>query len=98
MITKEQCVSGVKVTINNKVTRWNQNMNTKNNGLICFEFSEYGVLPGNEIEISPNTEIEILSKPKRFNENGNQVKFKYGNSETIMSAWWCNFKHKVDLK
>lgn len=98
MISKENCKPGTRVVVNEKETKWNSSMGTASNGLLCFIFHEHGALPGNEIELQPGTEIEILSTPKRFNENGNQVKFKYGNYETVMSAWWCNFKHKVNQK
>ena len=97
MIDKEQCLPGVRVIVNEKKTKWNEFLNIIHNGLICFPFSEQGTLPGNEIELIPGTEIEIISKPKRFNDNGNQVKFKIINNDNILSTWWVSFKHKVNI-
>jgi hypothetical protein len=96
MITKSDCQLGVKAIINNKVTKWNQELGTSYNGLVCHIFNKDGVKMGQEKELAPNTVIEILSGPKRFNSNGNQVKFKIEGSDVIMAAWWICFKHKVD--
>lgn len=97
MIDKTQCIQNTIVVVNNKQTKWNLDMNTKFNGLVCFPFNEKGTLVGEEKEILVGTKLIILSKPKRFNGNGNQVKFKLENDDTILSAWWICFKHKVDL-
>lgn len=97
MITKENCIENVVVVINNKATKWNSVMGTTNNGLVCFPFNKEGVLIGQEKELSVGTKLIILSKPKRFNENGNQVKFRLEHDNTVLAAWWVSFKHKVDL-
>lgn len=96
MITKEQCLNGVKAVINCKKTSWNVSVNSKQNGLMCFPFAG-GYSELNEKELLPNVKITILSKPKRFNACGVQVKFLVEGDDTIMSAWWICFKHKVDL-
>lgn len=96
MIKKEECNTGIKAIINNNSTKWNDLMGTTKNGLVCFPFNSKGVLMGEELELIPGTKIEIMDKPKRHNDNGNQIKFKIDGSEIIMSAWWINFKHKVD--
>lgn len=97
MITKEQCLVGTKVKVNHTKTRWNTEMGTKNNGLVCFPFKKLGVHIDEEMELSPDSVLVIQSKPKKFNGNGNQVKFTIEGSDTIMSAWWICFKHKVDI-
>lgn len=97
MINKYQCIENTVVVVNNKETNWNLSMNTKFNGLVCFPFNKQGTLMGEEKEIPIGTKLTILSKPKRFNNNGNQIKFKLENDETVLSAWWICFKHKVDL-
>lgn len=97
MISKEQCTESTHVVINNKVTKWNSEMGTTNNGLVYFPFNKEGVLIGEEKELSVGTKLIILSKPKRFNGNGNQVKFKLENDNTVLATWWVSFKHKVDL-
>jgi hypothetical protein len=94
---KEECLPNAKGKVNHKVSKINTDMGTKYNGLVAFDYKTDGVLLGQEIEILPNTDIEILSKPTRFNGNGNQVKFKIDESERIFSAWWICFKQKVDL-
>lgn len=94
---KEECLPNTKGIVNHKVTKWNTDMNTKFNGLVAFPFKEKGVFMGEEIEILPTTEIFILSKPTKFNGNGNQVKFKIDESDRVFSAWWICFKQKVDL-
>jgi len=98
MIKKEDCLPETLVIVNNKVTKWNLFMGTSSNGLVAFPFNINGVLMGNEVEIKPGTILSILSKPKKFNENGNQVKFrvKGDGSNTVYSSWWICFKHKVD--
>jgi hypothetical protein len=98
MIKKEDCLPETLVIVNNKVTKWNLFMETSANGLVAFPFNINGVLIGNEVEIKPGTILYILSKPKKFNENGNQVKFrvKGDESNTVYSSWWICFKHKVD--
>lgn len=96
MITREDCVPNQLVIVNNKVTKFNTLMGTTVNGMVAFPFKPEGVLMGEEIEIKPDTRITILSKPKEFNGNGNQVKFKLDGDDTIFSAWWICFKHKVD--
>lgn len=97
MIEKNQCIENTEVIVNDKLTKWNVELGTKNNGLICFPFNKEGTLFGQEIEISVGTKLTILSKPKKFNGNGNQVKFKIENNDTIWSSWWVCFKHKVNL-
>ncbi len=97
MITKENCNLNVRVVVNDKATKWNSNMGTSQNGLVCFVFKHDGVIMSDELEVIPGTKLTILSKPKRFNESGNQVKFKIDGSEIVYSAWWVAFKHKVDL-
>lgn len=94
---KEQCLPNVKGVVNHKVSKWNTDMGTRLNGLVAFDFKEGGILIGEEIEILPDTPIFILSKPTKFNGNGNQVKFKIDNSDRIFSAWWFCFKQKVNL-
>lgn len=97
MITKEQCIDNTVVIVNAKVTKLNSEIGAKNNGLVCFPFNKNGTLMGEEKELPVGTKLIILSKPKRFNGNGNQVKFKLENDSTVLSAWWICFKHKVDL-
>jgi hypothetical protein len=97
MITKEQCIENTTVVVNNKITKWNSIMGAEDRGLICFPFSKEGQIVGEEKEIPVGTKLIILSTPKRFNGNGNQVKFKLKNNKTILSAWWASFKHKVNL-
>ena len=94
---REECLPNVKGIVNNKISKLNTDLGTKHNGLVAFPFSPEGVLIGQECEILPQTEIFILSKPTRFNENGNQVKFKIDNRGRIFSAWWSFFKQKVDV-
>lgn len=97
MIDKTQCIENTVVVVNNKNLKFNSDMGTNFNGLVCFPFNKQGTLMGQEKEILVGTKLIILSKPKRFNGNGNQVKFKLENDETVLSAWWICFKHKVDL-
>jgi hypothetical protein len=98
MIKKENCLPGNQVTVNSKITKWNTEMGTTSNGLVAFPFNPTGVLMGEEVEIHIGTKLVILSTPKRFNENGNQVKFKLEEDPkgVIYSSWWTCFKHKVD--
>lgn len=91
---KELCLPETKGIVNHKISKINTDMGTKYNGLVAFQYKNDGVLMGEEIEILPNTEIEILSKPTRFNSNGNQVKFKIDESGRVFSAWWICFKQK----
>lgn len=97
MIKKEKCIENTSVIINDKVIKANSDIGTINNGLVCFRFHKDGVYMGEEKELPVGTKLIILSKPKRFNESGNQVKFKLENDDTILSAWWICFKHKVDI-
>jgi hypothetical protein len=98
MIKKEDCLPETSVIVNNKATKWNSSLGTKINGLIAFVFDPNGVLMGDEVEIKPDTILLILSRPKNFNESGNQVKFRIKDDEsnTVYSSWWICFKHKVD--
>ncbi len=99
MIKKEQCIIGTKVKINDKISRFNNGVGAKHNGLICMVFNKDGVLSfsGQEREVFPGVILTIQSKPKRFNGNGNQIKFTIEEDETLYSAWWICFKSKVDL-
>lgn len=94
MFKKEDCVIGTKGVVNSKISSWNIQLGSKNNGLICFEFTNDGVVLDSEIELPPNTEIEIQSPPKRISSNGSLIQFKV--NDKIMSAWWICFKQKVN--
>lgn len=96
MIKKEECIIGTIAVVNDKVTQWNKELGTKFNGLICFPFNEKGTLMGNELEVKVGTKITIQSKPKRFNGNGNQVKFTVDGDNNIYSSYWISFKHKIN--
>lgn len=97
MITKEQCTPGTKCIINQKRTKYNEQIGAQQNGLICFQFDKHGVIPGNEIELLPGSIIEIISSPKRVGESGVQLKFKVEGNDTIMAAWWICIKSKADI-
>jgi hypothetical protein len=97
MITKEQCIPGTKCIVNQKKTRWNEDIGTIQNGLVCHIFERDGVTIGNEKELIPGSFIEIIAPPRRIGESGVQVRFKIEGSDTIMAAWWICFKPKVDI-
>lgn len=97
MIKKEQCVPGTRCIINQKKTKWNEDMGTTQNGLVCHVFDKSGVLMSSERELLPGTCIEIIAPPKRIGESGVQVRFKFDGNDTLMAAWWVSFKHKVDI-
>jgi hypothetical protein len=101
MISKQRCLPNTNLIINDKITKWNQEMGTAHNGLVCFPYSAKGCLMGDEMELLPGTVITIIGGPRKYNENGNQVKFIINGDTSkptkIMSAWWVSFKHKVDI-
>ena len=94
---KTECLPGTHVIVNEKVSKWNVSTGATKNGLVAFLFNPKGTRFGDEIEIQPGTKLELLSKPKRFNANGNQVKFKIDGDDRVFSAWWCCIMHKVDI-
>ena len=94
-MTKETCIPNTRAVVDYKESKWNKNVGAENNGLLCFLFGSVDL--GEEIELSPGTEITIQSKPKRFNDNGIQVKFTLDNDPSIYTAWWVCFKAKVVL-
>ena len=98
-LNKENCIPGTRAVVNDKKSKWNEDIGATKNGLVCFPFAKdsiNGTLMGQEGELIPGTQITILSKPKRFNENGNQVKFTIDGDTTVYSAWWICIKAKVD--
>ena len=98
MIKKDQCEIGVNVVVNNKVTKWNTEMNVPNNALMGFVFNAEGhSLCSGEVGINVGTQLELLGKPRRVHDSGVQIKFKIQGDETIYASWWICFKHKVDL-
>jgi hypothetical protein len=99
MVNREQCIPGLKVIVNDKIIKWNTSMGTEKNGLMCFQpHSSGGHMIGDpEFEILPGTELELLSKVKRFGVGGIQVRFKIIGSDQILSAWWICFKHKINI-
>jgi hypothetical protein len=94
-LTKDTCIPGTKAIVSDTRSKWNENTGAEDNGLLCFLFKTVEI--GSEIELSPGTEITIQSKPRRFNENGNQVKFTIDNDPNVYMAWWICFKAKVVL-
>lgn len=96
---KATCLPGTKAIISDRPSKWNKDVGGINNGLVCFKFTQNGVKIGDGfLELPPNSEIIILSKPKKFNNgNGVQVQFSIKNSSEILSAWWVCFKSKVEL-
>ncbi len=96
MIQKQECLPHTKVVVNDKTNKWNTSMGTSLNGLVAFKFNIKGVLMDDEFEIKQGTVLEIISKPKRYNESGNQIKFKIEGIDEVFAAWWICFKHKVD--
>jgi len=97
MIEKHECLTGVTGVVNNRPSKWNQEMGAKNNGLVCFVFKQDGFSVGDkEYEVPVGTNIEVVVKPKRIGESGVQVRFKVEGDETILAAWWVVFKHKID--
>jgi len=100
MIKKEECIPGTIVIINSKKSKWNEDLGSRHNGLLGFDWTSKGsVSVGDSLtEVLPGTEIEILSKPKRVGETGVQVKFKVVGEERLLAAWWICVLHKVDIK
>ena len=98
MIKKPDCLPGTLAIINEKKTKWNEEMGTQHNGLTCFDWDPKGSVSVDDPlhEILPGTLIEILSKPKRVGQTGVQVKFKIMGEEKLYAAWWICFLHKVD--
>ena len=94
-LTKENCILGTRAVITDKKSKWNEETGAKDNGLICFKFNPEGTLYGDELELKPGSKITIQSKPRRFNDNGNQVKFTIDNDSAMYSAWWICIKSKV---
>ena len=99
-INKADCLPLIIVTVNEKKTKWNEELGAKNNGLMAHNWSPTGGwMIGDEVhEILPGTSIEILSKPKRIANYGVCVKFKIVGNEKLFTSWWICFLYKVDLK
>lgn len=99
MITKEECIPGVIVTVNSKKSKTNSELGARNGGLTCFKWSPSGSFSIGDpmFEMFPGTKIEILSPAKKIGTCGVQVKFKVVGDNNVFSAWWCAFKPKVDL-
>lgn len=98
MVTKETCIPGTKVVVNDVVCKWNIKMGTQHNGLDAFPFNDDGVYDGEEFEVLPDTVLIILSPPKKFGGNGNRVKFRFENDDKVLSSWWTCFKNKVNIQ
>jgi hypothetical protein len=96
-LTKENCLPGTKAIVNDRKSPLNESFGATRNGLVCFPFNPEGVLIDEEIELLPGAPITLQSPPKRFNGNGNQVKFTIDGSSIIYSAWWSAIKAKVDI-
>lgn len=96
-LNKENCVQGTKCVVTDKLSQWNRDTGAINNGMMCFMFKPEGVLIGDELELLPGSIITIQSKPKRFNGNGNQVKFTIEGSDVMFAAWWICIKSKVKV-
>lgn len=99
MIKKPDCIAGTMVIVNNKKSKWNEDLGSRHNGLISYDWTPSGAFRiGDDIhEINPGTEIEILEKPKRVTNSGVHVKFKIPGEDRIFTAWWICFLHKVDV-
>ena len=99
MIKKSDCNIGVISIINEKKTKWNEELGAQNNGLVSYDWTPTGTFCiGDDVrEIVPGTEIEILSKPKKVLNSGVHVKFKITGEDKIFAAWWICFLHKVDI-
>lgn len=97
MITKEQCIVGTKCIINSKKSKNNQNLGSKQNGLMCHVPENNGISIDTEKELAVGTLIEILSEPKPFGNSGIQIKFKVQDSNEIFASWWSPFKQKIDI-
>lgn len=94
MITKEQCVVGTKVVVNNQKSKWNIDLGSTRNGIVNKVFNDnvFGV----NKEVVPGTTLTIVSKPKKRN-NINTVLFTIEGDDTVYSTYWICFKSKVDL-
>lgn len=113
MISKEQCIPGNIVVVNNK--------NTKDNlAMINYERSmgkpttpfllELGLqahlMPSTKIEcisyypsttIKPTTQLEILSKPKKDQCGAAHVQYKIVGKDQVYATFYTVFKYKVDM-
>jgi hypothetical protein len=98
MIKKADCLPGTFVTVNEKKTKWNEELGSQHNGLVCYDWTPQGTFAIGDTmhEIPPGTQIEILSKPKRVANSGVHVKFKISGQEKLFAAWWICFLHKTD--
>ena len=99
MIKKDQCIPGNIVVVNQKKSKWNEDLGTENNGLISYDWTPSGAFCIGDTmhEVQPGTELEILAKPKRVANSGVHVKFKIVGTDKIFAAWWICFTHKTDM-
>jgi hypothetical protein len=95
-VEKDVCLPGTKVIVNDKFIKWNSELGAKNNGLFAFIYKMTRPSDKN-FEIPVGTVLEILNKPKQYQEAGVQIPFKIEGDERIFASYWVNFKHKVDL-
>lgn len=92
MITKEKCVPGTVVIVNDRPLKWNLGCN--DNGLSCFPDTDSWKF----IEMLPGVGLEILKGPHKSKQGGGvQVHFRIvGDDTLVFGAHWVCFKHKVD--
>jgi hypothetical protein len=99
MITKEQCLPNTRVVVNEKYVKINKQLGATSNGLFAFSFQDGGGITTKTpiITITKGCIITLLSKPKMFNGNGNQVLIELDGSGVVWSTYWSCLKSKVDL-
>ena len=97
-IKKAECLPGTTVVVNEKKSKWNEELGTKHNGLLAHDWNPAGnLMIGDQIhEILPGKEIEILAKPRKVQNSGVHVKFKIAGEDKIFTSWWICFLNKVD--
>jgi hypothetical protein len=98
-IKKDNCIIGTKIIVNDKVTKWNENVtfSLNQNGLHAWKYNTSGHFIGDtDLQIPINTTLEIVDKVKR-RKNGTSVLFKIQNEDTIYESFWCCIKPKTDL-
>lgn len=98
MITKEECLPGTRVIVNDKVSKTNKDLGATNNGIILHLFHVEGLHYDTPVEeAEPGRVLTILSKPKKIGESGVQVKVDIGDGN-VYAAFWSAFKFKVNLR
>lgn len=102
MIEKTDCIVGARFIVNDVKTRWNSEIGCKHNGLFTQEINKLGSMIDTNFEFLPGTEIEIVSKLKRFpNSSAKYCAIKILNvngidNTKLFGVFWLSLKHKVN--